>query len=334
MLGNFLLVLQFTTSGCSTRNKCTLSHSPTPSDPILSRSVSSFRHLSYPTFPRLKDSDVTWLYGPLHTAGDWTPPPKPKPDSTSVVKSIPNSAQDRLDLSIPRKPILKYRSISELLTSDLPSPLFSPVESESEEEDHGALGVIMEEGENGEVERPNRPALMHTRSDTHIVRWGANRAFRKNSPPRIIATDHGSSPGHPHAHDSNPNSYFSPHTPEIPLTELQPQQAQLSGENYVLAVGSGEYDAGSGAMVSIPGSTGNSGTAIGTTTNAKKKHITFNTFVEQCIAIEKPKKGMGAVAGASDSNAWNAKAKGVKWDGYRDGCVCFCSVAIYMELIV
>ncbi|KAJ6619901.1 hypothetical protein B0H10DRAFT_2433181 [Mycena sp. CBHHK59/15] len=60
----------------------------------------------------LKDSDVTWLYGPLHTAVDWTPPPKPKPDPTEVGKQ------------------------SSPTISDLPlSPIFSPAESEDEEDD-------------------------------------------------------------------------------------------------------------------------------------------------------------------------------------------------------
>lgn len=113
-------------------------------------------------FSRLKDSDVTWLYGPLHTAVDWTPPPKPKPDPTSVDKDVPNSALDRLDLSTSaaarrasaahetkHKSILKYRSISELLTSELPasimgaSPRFgmSPQESDGEVDPDDAQGV-------------------------------------------------------------------------------------------------------------------------------------------------------------------------------------------------
>ncbi|KAJ7879981.1 hypothetical protein B0H14DRAFT_1584411 [Mycena olivaceomarginata] len=81
----------------------------------------------------LKDSDVTWLYGPLHTAVEWTPPPKPKPDPTEVGKL--SSAEDRLDLAAKHKPILKYRSITEFLQSDLPlSPVLSPPDSEDEVE--------------------------------------------------------------------------------------------------------------------------------------------------------------------------------------------------------
>ncbi|KII91806.1 hypothetical protein PLICRDRAFT_51930 [Plicaturopsis crispa FD-325 SS-3] len=94
----------------------------------------------------LKDSDVTWLYGPLHTAVEWTPPPKPTPVPTSVDDRKPNApAHDMLDLHMRRddvhlgvKPILKHRSISQRLTCDLPSPRFSPVPSDDEDEGDSA----------------------------------------------------------------------------------------------------------------------------------------------------------------------------------------------------
>ncbi|PWN20008.1 hypothetical protein BCV69DRAFT_215877 [Microstroma glucosiphilum] len=55
----------------------------------------------------LKDSDVTWLYGPLHEHADPVPPPKIA------------STQDRLDLevSMQKKSILKHRTISEMLAT-------------------------------------------------------------------------------------------------------------------------------------------------------------------------------------------------------------------------
>jgi hypothetical protein len=60
---------------------------------------------------------------------------------------------------------------------------------------------------------------------------------------------------------------------------------------------------------------------------SKKKHIAFNTFVEQCIALEKPKTvkpsisrskseksrakaGLGAY---ESSGRWNGKTKGLRW---------------------
>ena len=58
---------------------------------------------------RLKDSDVTWLYGPLHTAVD----PVPQPKASTLEDHID------LDKGSGTKPILKHRTISELLT--LPS---------------------------------------------------------------------------------------------------------------------------------------------------------------------------------------------------------------------
>ncbi|KAJ7180781.1 hypothetical protein C8R46DRAFT_886463, partial [Mycena filopes] len=150
----------------------------------------------------LKDSDVTWLYGPLHTAVDWTPPPKPKPDPTEVGKL--SSAEDRLDLAAKHKPILKYRSVAELLQSDLPiSPLFSPAESEDEE----ALSAFS---------IPTRPPLTQTKSTPHMPPL-PHASLRRPSPPR-----------------TTPPSMATP--------------------------------------------------------GPVRRHITFNTFVEQCIAVDSPRR--------------------------------------------
>lgn len=185
----------------------------------------------------LKDSDVTWLYGPLHTADYPAPTPTPKPS--------PNTAA-ALDLPMPSpsppttKPILKHRSIMELLTSDLPSsPMFSPPESEEDEilhmhSDYEAPKHLTGPGVGGIIKRP---PLTHTKSDTHIFHWGLNRDCRRDSPPRIIASG----------------------TPVI-TSEVPPASRQGSSPDAVI----------------VPGQ--------------KRKHISFNTFVEQCIAIEKPKK--------------------------------------------
>lgn len=210
-------------------------------------------------FCRLKDSDVTWLYGPLHTAVDWTPPPKPKPDPTSVDDKLPSSAHDRLDLNLGaggKKPILKHRSICELLTSDLPSsPIFSSPSSDAgEEEDLWVQGSDASDG--ATKVKAERPPLLHTKSDTHITRW-PNRAFRKESPPRIIAEDTEI------ATDSAPSE--NPYRSWRKSSSTTPRaHSQTSGSDQ------------------DPTAPGNAG--IG-----KKKHITFNTFVEQYIAIEKPK---------------------------------------------
>ncbi|KAJ7759160.1 hypothetical protein B0H16DRAFT_1313669, partial [Mycena metata] len=151
----------------------------------------------------LKDSDVTWLYGPLHTAVDWSPPPKPKPDPTEVGKL--SSAEDRLDLAGKHKPILKYRSVAELLQSDLPlSPAFSPAESDDDEK--ALLNV------------PPRPPFLHTKSAPHIPPL-PHTSLRRPSPPRTL-----------------------------------PPSMAIAAPN--------------------PG----------------RRHITFNTFVEQCIAVDSPRR--------------------------------------------
>jgi hypothetical protein len=213
---------------------------------------------------RLKDSDVTWLYGPLHTAVDWTPPPKPSPVPNSIDQN--NSAHDRLDLSHGgKKPILKHRSISELLTSDLPSPLFSPAVSDDEEPSSphkNGLGVI-QEGDEPDESQPakKRPPLLHTKSDTHITRWAKDRPFRKSSPPRFIASD-------------------------VSLESGSSSGSNFSGSSTShLFSRSGESDA---TAVAVNG--------------GKKKHISFNTFVEQCIAIEKPKSRRSRDRGVDNGN--------------------------------
>lgn len=137
------------------------------------------------------------------------------------------------------KPILKHRSIMELLTSDLPSsPMFSPPDSDEDDllrvhSDHEPPKHLTGPGVPGITKRP---PLMYTKSDTHISRWGPNGTFRRDSPPRIIA-------------------------PGLSVTsEKPPTSPQGSSSDAVI----------------VPGQ--------------KRKHISFNTFVEQCIAIEKPKK--------------------------------------------
>ncbi|KAF8347920.1 hypothetical protein F5887DRAFT_954734 [Amanita rubescens] len=191
----------------------------------------------------LKDSDVTWLYGPLHTAAEWTPPARLIPHPTG---SSRRGAR--------HKPILKYRSISELLTSELPtSPVFSPSESETEAEQQTSeaqnVSVL-----NGQSPNSKRPALVHTQSDTHIARWDPNRAFCKDPPPRV-----GSSSGC-----------------------IATSQTKTSVQGYFSQ--SHSQDSNS--------STGTSTTGLinqrACHTTHKRKHISFNTFVEQCISIEKP----------------------------------------------
>lgn len=176
---------------------------------------------------RLKDSDVTWLYGPLHTA---EPTPRPSPN-TAAVLDLPSSPSPPLDsmAGAVRKSILKHRSICDLLTSEFPlSPMFSPPDSEEED----APQILSVGGDPDFPHTPVRPSLLQTKSDTNIARWGPNSAFRRDSPPRVLPN----MPG------------------ELPASSL------LQSES---------------PPPVIPGQ--------------KRKHISFNTFVQQCIAIDKPK---------------------------------------------
>ncbi|KAJ4474997.1 hypothetical protein J3R30DRAFT_634174 [Lentinula aciculospora] len=255
----------------------------------------------------LKDSDVTWLYGPLHTAVEWTPPPKPKPDE---IEHKTASAHDRFDLSEPKhKSILKYRSISEMLTGDLPSPLFSPAESDNESDENDTLS---REGSDADASnRLTRPSLSHTKSDTHITRWGPNRAFRKDSPPRIeptgvthatpAHTSNVSLPPHHVYSATNLSGYFASH--------IQGPNQQLPGE---LSSSSSSPRAGSSEVTPSGGLHSN---------GHKKKHITFNTFVEQCIAIDQPKpKDTTFVPIVSDvEDDWYAKNHDPVRTSYDDG---------------
>lgn len=178
---------------------------------------------------------------------DWTPPPKPIPDAASA-----------LDLSTTthatHKPILKHRSISQLLTSDLGHHLSPPQSETSSDIDHdeyeasrASHAYSQHQGSSGSYQGSQRPPLTQTKSDTHIMRWGPSRTFRKESPPRIDPPAGAYSP-------TNLDAFFAA------------SAASTSGSN---------------------SSTG--GDTHRAPSPTKKRHISFNTFVEQCIAIEKPK---------------------------------------------
>ncbi|TFK29617.1 hypothetical protein FA15DRAFT_699884 [Coprinopsis marcescibilis] len=220
----------------------------------------------------LKDSDVTWLYGPLHTANDY------KPSQNAGAVSESSSQSSNRDQKPSHKPILKHRSISELLTSDLPnSPIFSPPESEDEDDGSPSIYdsldlVTREQFISSQKVIPKRPSLQHTKSDTHITRWGPSRAFRKDSPPRIEP------PG-----QHNADNYF----PQV--TAGGPVRSSLSQDSN--------------------SSTANSQNGERT----KKKHISFNTFVEQCIAIDKPKR-----SNSFCGNIWGTGRNCDDDDGYEE----------------
>ncbi|KAI1790307.1 hypothetical protein LXA43DRAFT_1017401 [Ganoderma leucocontextum] len=233
----------------------------------------------------LKDSDVTWLYGPLHIGNDWTDysqrktPKLHRKTSTDALPGPYTRNVPSMPPSVPKKPILKRRSISQLLS--LPaSPFFNHIESDEDEEDLQAPNSAP----------PVRPPLVHTKSDTHINMRG--RPFRKNSPPRIIAQEGSSSRVEP--------------TP--PLAQV----ATLSD--------------GSGSTSSDQDLSGRS--SMDASGPAKKKHISFNTFVEQCIAIEKPKVKRSATGPTGGARSFDAYDDGydseLGYDGEYDEPSMFC----------
>ncbi|PVG02980.1 hypothetical protein CPB86DRAFT_488968 [Serendipita vermifera] len=118
----------------------------------------------------LKDSDVTWLYGPLHQAPVPVPPPKGASleEKLNTIPPLPKG----------RKPILKKRTLAEVLvlglakTNDSPD---RPPADELKELD------IDSRGNKGPEER-DRIMLLHTKSDTNLLRPAIGRV-QQPSPP-------------------------------------------------------------------------------------------------------------------------------------------------------
>ncbi|KAI9450079.1 hypothetical protein F5148DRAFT_1244908 [Russula earlei] len=212
--------------------------------------------ISPETLNWLKDSDVTWLYGPLHTAVDWEPPHQPKDDSPTFDKQSSSQEHCGLDSAssdqssqLRSKPILKHRSISDLLTSALPNLGHTDdnVENDPDLDDD-------DDEDNETIHSPlSRPPLFHTKSDSNVLRWSSIRPFRKDSPPRIIAS----------------------------TRQPRPSEATSS-------VVAPPLDERSGSSDSARETTGSSQDLSVCPAGGKKKHISFNTFVEQCIAIDSP----------------------------------------------
>ncbi|KAH9967176.1 hypothetical protein BC827DRAFT_1258337 [Russula dissimulans] len=196
----------------------------------------------------LKDSDVTWLYGPLHTAVDWEPPHQLKNDTSIYDKqSNPQEYHGLHPVSdqssqLRSKPILKHRSISDLLTVALPSL--------SHTDDDGENDPESDEDEDEAIHSPpSRPPLLHTKSDSNVQRWASNRLFRKDSPPRIIA------------------STRQPRSSEVASSVIAPPLDERSGSS-----DSARETTSSSQDHSCP-------------PGGKKKHISFNTFVEHLAVV-------------------------------------------------
>lgn len=178
---------------------------------------------------RLKDSDVTWLYGPLHPGCDWEPLPIPKP---VVARTRPVLSQATSSGSY-TKPILKHRSIIEILC--LPNAPLSDSDQSPESP--------TSQPSSSASPHLSRPFLPHTKSDTHILRTCTPRGvLRKDSPPRTLSKESAECP--------------------LSIDESTSTSTSTGSEQDLL---------------------------VHTPQPGKRKHISFNTFVEQCIAIENPK---------------------------------------------
>jgi hypothetical protein len=104
-----------------------------------------------------------------------------------------------------------------------------------------------------------RPSLLHTKSDTNVIRLARQRnPLRKDSPPRIIAETHAPSP------DADADTGLAPDTGLSPDGHLRRPGLPRSGSS----------DSATGSSQDLSA--------------RSKRHITFNTFVEQCIAIDSP----------------------------------------------
>ncbi|OAV99713.1 hypothetical protein, variant [Puccinia triticina 1-1 BBBD Race 1] len=209
---------------------------------------SNLKTISPETLNWLKDSDVTWLYGPLHTAVDPVPPAKissiqdrfnldgqpqstPHSQSASTVNSRPGSSASMRSSKAPGKPILKHRSLSEILGVGLSKS------GESASEDGSEDGRA----------RPDQPkrarvSIAHASSDSTLVKLG-NASVARGSSPTII------------------NGY----------------------ESSDLATSGDDSDAArrTSAMRSQSAHSVNGSDDV-----KPKKHISFSHRVEQCIAVD------------------------------------------------
>ncbi|KAI5479193.1 hypothetical protein MNV49_004054 [Pseudohyphozyma bogoriensis] len=163
----------------------------------------NLKTISPETLNWLKDSDVTWLYGPLHTAVDAVPPPKvatanerlgleplrtlsdtkaEKKKAETVASVAPQStahARKSKKVAVVTKPILKYRSLSDILlpagTPSSPILEFPP--------------SIDEDG--ADDDQPGATPVTHAKSDSNLVRMGSATRRSRFSP---ASTPRASSP--------------------------------------------------------------------------------------------------------------------------------------------
>ncbi|GAA5901552.1 hypothetical protein JCM6882_006310 [Rhodosporidiobolus microsporus] len=222
----------------------------------------NLKTVSPETLNWLKDSDVTWLYGPLHTAVEAVPPPKEATASErlgleplrSLSESKANEEKKKGDKSPKRKeavasprppqatlqqrrnstrevktkPILKYRSLSDILM-----PQGQPTSPVIEQ-----LGMDFEDQATISVH--------HARSDSHLVRLNSLNRKSRSSP---LHSPGSSSPERTASDSSSATSQF-----------LRKSSQRRNN----------------------------------------KRHISFNHRVEQCIAIDSADERPYSTAASSD----------------------------------
>ncbi|KAH9823227.1 hypothetical protein DFH28DRAFT_1118618 [Melampsora americana] len=230
---------------------------------------SNLKTISPETLNWLKDSDVTWLYGPLHTAVDPVPPakmsslqdrfnldgqvPSANTLSGSALPSRSGSSVSVRSTKVPGKPILKYRSLSEILgvTSN---PAGASGESGSEGgSDHDDT---QDGSDSGHIKRP-RVSIAHPASDSTLVNIRQHLPVGKGSPPTLTVGYDSSTSGDD---DSESNTFGSSHAPAVGQPVKRKTAFRTSGNN---SSGSGTEDS-----------------------SKPKKHISFSHRVEQCIAVD------------------------------------------------
>lgn len=220
---------------------------------------------------RLKDSDVTWLYGPLHTAVDPVPPPKQSTVADRLLldaepsKKPLNPKEDRPTSALatsrpakpPGKPILKHRSLSEILGVNSTSPVFDDMALEGSD-DNADLSDLENSGSSATATR--RVAIASGGSDSTLT----------SGSPKLRHVARVASP-----------------TLGLDARALDDSSDATSGE---------ESDSRPSARSSSFGAAGGrprtmssgdeGGSQSGSTSRKAKKHISFSHRVEQCIAVD------------------------------------------------
>ncbi|TIB98922.1 hypothetical protein E3Q17_02811 [Wallemia mellicola] len=202
--------------------------------------------ISPETLNWLKDSDVTWLYGPLHTAVD----PVPQPKASTLEDHID------LDQGHGTKPILKHRTISELLT--MPNQSSPSIEAIPDDEQSDVPSDYQSDASVSSAASPiesKRPKFPHSHSE-----------------PLIKTALHNSDTINQHNND---------------LDTASPASKLMS-----------------------PNATNSDGDASNTSSMGSKRHITFNSFVEQRISLDEPER-IADEALASDEDEVSSEDEGL-----------------------